>query len=204
MKKHNEMNIYELKNDLSLEAHLGYPVFIAGILFWLFVGICSFFLPQETLVWLYLFGIGAILPLAILISKILKINFLAAHNPLSTVGGLVGGMQIFFAPIVIMVAYHQPEWMPFVIGVLTGAHFLPYVWIYDTKIYLFQTMTTVIVSSVIGIGFMDQSFHLTPFALSVVYIITAILLIRKHRTIVRDKEEVANASVIVQKEFTNQ
>jgi hypothetical protein len=195
MKKHNEMNIYELKNDLSLEAHLGYPVFIAGIIFWLFVRICSFFLPQETLVWLYLFGIGAILPLAILISKLLKINFLAAHNPLSTVGGLVGGVQIFFAPIVIMVAYHQPEWMPFVIGVLTGAHFLPYVWIYDTKIYLFQTITTVIVASVIG--FMEQSFHITPFALSIVYMITAILLIRKHRTMVRNKKEAGYGSIEV-------
>jgi hypothetical protein len=197
MKKHNEMNIYELKNDLSLEAHLGYPVFIAGILFWLFVGISSFFLPQKTLVWLYLFGIGAILPLAILISKLLKINFLAAHNPLSIVGGLVGGVQIFLAPIVIMVAYHQPEWMPFVIGVLTGAHFLPYVWIYDTKIYLFQTITTVIVASIIGIGFMDQAFHLTPFALSIVYLITAILLIRKHRTMVRNKKEAGYGSIEV-------
>jgi hypothetical protein len=197
MSKHHEMNIYELQNDLSLEAHLGYPVFIAGILFWLFVGVSSFFLSKETLVWLYLFGIGAILPLAILISKLLKINFLAAHNPLSTVGGLVGGVQIFFAPIVIMVAYHQPEWMPFVIGVLAGAHFLPYVWIYDTKIYLFQTVTTVIVASVTGIGFMDQAFHLTPFALSIVYLITAILLIRKHRTMVRNKKEAGYGSIEV-------
>jgi hypothetical protein len=43
MKKSSyEMNLYELKKDLSMEAGLGYPVFLAGILFWLSVGISSF------------------------------------------------------------------------------------------------------------------------------------------------------------------
>jgi hypothetical protein len=30
-----------------------------------------------------------------------------------------------------MIVLHQPYWVPFAIGVLAGAHFLPYVWIYD-------------------------------------------------------------------------
>jgi hypothetical protein len=194
----DEMNINELKKDLSIEAHLGYPVFLAGILFWLFVGISSFYLSQKTLVWIYLFGIGAIMPVAIVISKILKINFLSSHNPLSTVGGLIGGIQIFFAPLVIMIAFHQPEWMPFAIGVLTGAHFLPYVWIYDSKIYLFQTIATVLVSSFFGIGFMEISFHVTPFSLSVVYFITVMLLIRKHRTLKKETSYSESGSTLEQ------
>jgi hypothetical protein len=58
-------------------------------------------------------------------------------------------------------------------------------------------MTTVIVASVIGIGFMERAFHLTPFALSIVYLITAILLIRKHRTMVRNKKEAGYGSIEV-------
>jgi hypothetical protein len=84
MKKSScEMNLYELKKDLSMETGLGYPVFLAGMLFWLSVGISSFIVTQQTLVWMYVFGIGAIMPLAILISKLLRMNFLSAHNPLS-------------------------------------------------------------------------------------------------------------------------
>jgi hypothetical protein len=182
MKKSSyEMNLYELKKDLSMETGLGYPVFLAGILFWLFVGISSFIVTPETLVWMYVFGIGAIMPLAILISKLLRVNFLSAHNPLSTVAGLVGGVQLFFAPLVIMIVLHQPDWIPFAIGVLTGAHFLPYVWIYDSKVYLFQTIATVFVASFFGIVFMELSFHIVPFALSIVYSVTLLLLIRQHR-----------------------
>ncbi|EZP76757.1 hypothetical protein H839_09183 [Parageobacillus genomosp. 1] len=181
MKKSSyEMNLYELKKDLSMETGLGYPVFLAGILFWLFVGISSFVVTPETLVWMYVFGIGAIMPLAILISKLLRINFLSS-NPLSTVAGLVGGVQLFFAPLVIMIVLHQPDWVPFAIGVLAGAHFLPYVWIYDSKVYLFQTITTVFAASFFGIVFMELSFYIVPFAISIVYGVTILLLIRQHR-----------------------
>jgi hypothetical protein len=185
MKKSSyEMNLYELKKDLSMEAGLGYPVFLAGILFWLFVGISSFVVTPKTLVWMYVFGIGAIMPLAILISKLLRINFLSSHNPLSTMAGLVGGVQLFFAPLVIMIVLHQPDWVPFAIGVLAGAHFLPYVWIYDSKVYLFQTIATVFAASFFGIVFMERSFYIIPFALSTVYGVTLLLLIRQHRLLI--------------------
>ncbi|SFB04490.1 MULTISPECIES: hypothetical protein [unclassified Bacillus (in: firmicutes)] len=169
----------DLQQDLSSEAQNGYPMFIAGIVFWLCAGLASFFLAEKVLVWVYVFGVGLVFPLGILVSKVLKINFLATHNPLSVIGGLVGGIQIFFAPLVILVAYEQPGSMPFVVGVLTGAHFLPYVAIYQSKAYLFQTVGTVLAVSVIGINWMDQAFTLIPFVLVVVYAITLIWLIRE-------------------------
>jgi hypothetical protein len=97
------------------------------------------------------------------------------------VAGLIGGVQLFFAPLVIMIVLHQSDWIPFAIGVLTGAHFLPYVWIYDSKVYLFQTIATVFTASFFGIVFMELSFYIVPFALSIVYGVTLLLLIRKHR-----------------------
>lgn len=174
-----KLKFTDLQQDLSLEAQNGYPMFIAGIVFWLCVGITSFFLPEKVLVWVYVFGVGLVFPLGILVSKMLKINFLATHNPLAVIGGLVGGIQIFFAPLVILVAYQQPGWMPFVVGVLTGAHFLPYVAIYQSKAYLFQTIGTVLAVSVIGINWMDQAFRLIPFVLVFVYAITLVWLIRE-------------------------
>ncbi|WP_420849674.1 DUF7010 family protein [Peribacillus tepidiphilus] len=49
-------------------------------------------------------------------------------------------MQLFFAPILILVGYEQYEWVPFVVGVLTRAHFLPFMWVYDSRAYLFQQL----------------------------------------------------------------
>jgi hypothetical protein len=175
----SNFNFEQLRLDLSTEAGKGYPMFIAGIVFWLSMGIAGLFFSEKIMVWMYVFGMGLVLPLGILISKFLRVNFLATHNPLSSIGGLVGGVQIFFAPLVILVAYQQPDWMPFIVGVLTGAHFLPYVAIYKSKAYLFQTLATVLTVSAIGFALMESAYLMIPFALIIVYGITLVLLINE-------------------------
>src|SRR5699024_2205532 len=109
-----------------------------------------------------------------LISKVLKINFLANNNPLSVIGGLIGGIQVFFAPLIILVALNQPDWIPFVVGILTGAHFLPYTSIYDSRAYLFQTVATVGIVTVVGFGWMKQAYLFIPIALIIVLPITIV------------------------------
>jgi hypothetical protein len=179
----SHLNFEKLRMELSAEAGKGYPMFIAGIIFWLLMAVGGLFVPQQMMVWVYLFGIGLVLPLGILVSKIVHVNFLATHNPLSAIGGLVGGIQIFFAPIIILIAYQQPDWIPFVVGVLTGAHFLPYVAIYRSKGYIFQTVATVLASSVIGFGWMDQAYLLIPFSLIIVYSITLFWLMKEAKVV---------------------
>lgn len=179
----SHLNFEELRMELSAEAGKGYPMFIAGVIFWLMMGVGGLFVPQQIMVWVYLFGIGLVLPLGILVSKVIHVNFLATHNPLSTIGGLVGGIQIFFAPIIILVAYQQPDWIPFIIGVLTGAHFLPYVAIYRSKAYIFQTVATVVAASLIGFGWMDQAYLLIPFSLVIVYSITLFWLVKEAKVV---------------------
>ncbi|MBT2642241.1 hypothetical protein J7I80_08390 [Bacillus sp. ISL-41] len=179
----SHLNFEELRMEISAEAGKGYPMFIAGIIFWLMMGVGGLFVPQQIMVWFYLFGIGLVLPLGILVSKVVHVNFLATHNPLSTIGGLVGGIQIFFAPIIILIAYQQPNWIPFVVGVLTGAHFLPYAAIYQSKGYIFQTVATVLAASVICFGWMDQAYLLIPFSLIIVYSITLFWLIKEAKVV---------------------
>jgi hypothetical protein len=181
----SHLNFEELRMELSAEAGKGYPMFIAGVIFWLMMGVGGLFVPQPIMVWVYLFGIGLVLPLGILVSKVIHVNFLATHNPLSTIGGLVGGIQIFFAPIIILVAYQQPNWIPFIVGVLTGAHFLPYVAIYQSKAYLFQTVATVLTVSLIGFGWMDHAYLLIPISLIIVYSITLFWLIKEAKAVKR-------------------
>ena len=179
----SNLNFEELRLELSSEAGKGYPMFIAGVIFWLVMGVGGLFVPQQIMVWVYLFGIGLVLPLGILVSKVVHVNFLASHNPLSAIGGLVGGIQIFFAPLIILIAYQQPDWIPFVVGVLTGAHFLPYVAIYRSKVYLFQTVATVLTASLIGFGWMDQAYLFIPFSLVFVYSITLVWLMKEAKVV---------------------
>ena len=80
-----------------------------------------------------------------------------------------------------MVGFEHHEWIPFVVGVLTGAHFLPFVWIYDSKAMIFQTIATVTVSTLVGLVFIEFALTLVPFSLMFVYFTTA-MLIRKEVT----------------------
>lgn len=119
----------------------------------------------------------------------MKVNFLATHNPLSTIGGI----QIFFTPLVIMVYFNQPDWLPFTVAVLTGAHFLPFVAIYESKTYLFQTIATVASAAVVGFIFPEQSYIYIPFSLVIVYLITFVGLNMETNQLYKQHQNEVNA-----------
>lgn len=167
-------NVQETKIALALSTKRGIPLILAGILFWVIAGVSGAFLPQRIAVFVYLFGVGLVFPLGILISKIMKIDLFANENPLGALAGLIAGMQVLFAPIIIMLYFLEPDGIPFALGVLTGAHFLPYTWIYNSKAYLFLSISTVITASIVGTIFQNAAFVLTPFAIAVIYILTVV------------------------------
>ncbi|MNJ62764.1 hypothetical protein D3C77_586170 [compost metagenome] len=72
-----------------------------------------------------------------------------------------------------------PEYLPFTIGLLAGSHFLPYMWIYKSKAYLFVTLGTCFSSLILGGFLVDQAFTLVPLAIAIVYGIGAFLIIRE-------------------------
>ena len=154
---------------------------MAGLLFWLAAGGSAFFLPEEAVVWVYVFGVGVVFPLGILLARLMNIDIFAKGNPLGALAGIIGGVQILFAPIVILLVFREPQWLPFVLGVLNGAHFLPYVWVYDSKTYLFHSVAVTGVAAVTGAVYMSSAFTITPFAIAVVFAITLIGLYAESR-----------------------
>src|SRR5699024_11320924 len=95
----------------------------------------SFLIEDHRLLALcYLIGSGSIFPLAVVISKILKANILS-KNPLGVLGGIIGGIQAFYLPIWIVIYIEHYELLPMAIGILGASHFLPYLWIYNSKTY---------------------------------------------------------------------
>lgn len=152
---------------------------LTGVGFWLIAGLSAFVL-DDLVVWVYLYGIGLIFPVGLLVGKLMKTDLLSTTNPLAKLAGIVGGMQILFAPLVILVLMTMPDWIPMAVGVLTGAHFLPFAVIYRSKGYLFQSIGTVLAASIIGWIFLENTFVITPFVVAAVYIVTCILLHFEH------------------------
>ena len=169
---YRNMTLDELKDDLIRSARKGYPVFMAGALYWLAMGTLGFFLEGQTLALCYLLGVGGIFPLGLLLGRLLKAD-LTSKNPLGALGGIVGGIQAFFLPLWIVVYLERPELVPFAIGLLAGSHFLPYTWIYRSRTYLFLPFAMAAASFFLGYVFDRLAFSALPFAMAVIYLAAA-------------------------------
>lgn len=112
----------------------------AGALYWLAMGVLGLIIEGKTLALCYLLGVGSIFPLGLLLGRLLKAD-LMSRNPLGALSGIVGGIQAFFLPLWIVIYIEHFELIPFAIGLLAGSHFLPYIWIYRSRTYLFLTLS---------------------------------------------------------------
>lgn len=121
----------------------------------------------------YLIGTGSVFPLAIVLSQMLKANILS-KNPLGVLGGIVGGIQGFYILIWIVIYIEYYELLPMAIGILGASHFLPYLWIYNSKTYGIFTISMATISFIFGYIFIEQAFVTLPFLLAAVYLIAVI------------------------------
>jgi hypothetical protein len=178
------MNIEKVKLDLVIRTQRGIVMFYIGAVYWFILWILSFVhMPIKLLGLLYLIGAGMLFPLGVLLSRLLKIDFMAKDNPLSNIAGLIGGIQLFFAPILVLIFLEKIEWLPFFAAILTGAHFFPFTALYNSKGYVFQTISVVLLTTIIGFIWMEQIYHLLPFGLSVLYFITSMILSKENKQV---------------------
>lgn len=174
---YTNMTLSELKSDLIIEAKKGYPFFLAGGIYWLVMGFLGVTMEvNQQLALIYLIGTMSIFPMAIMIGRVLKVNILS-KNPLGVLGGIIGGIQAFYLPVWIVIYMEHYELIPMVIGVLGASHFLPYLWIYESKTYLFLTISMAAIAFVFGYLFISQAFVLVPFLIAIIYFITVALLL---------------------------
>ena len=172
-------SLERIQSNLIQEAKKGYPTLLLGcIVFLLFIFLPFLFLI-ETVYLIWIFGLGVIFPIGLLLSKLLGVNILTTGNPLGTLGGIVAAPQAFYIPVFIIVYMHIPSYLPFTIGLLGGSHFLPYMWIYRSKAYLFVTLGVCLSSLIIGGFFVDQAFFFVPLAISLIYGIGVLLILRE-------------------------
>lgn len=174
--------LVELHSDIITEAKKGYPILLSGAIVFFIFTFLPLFLPMKTIYLIWIFGLGAIFPFGILLSKLLGVNILSTDNSLGVLGGIVAAPQAFFIPVFILVYMHIPEYLPYTIGLLGGSHFLPYMWIYKSKAYLFVTLSVCLSSFVIGGWFVNHAFTLVPLAISLSYVIGVLLILRELKT----------------------
>lgn len=91
-----------------------------------------------------------LMPLAYFFSRLLKIQFNDRENPLTSLGILLALAQMPYLLIVMWAYRAAPEQMVMLYAMVVGAHFLPYGWLYKSKVYYFYGVFIPIVALIIG------------------------------------------------------
>lgn len=171
------MDLTTLKRDIATRSRRGLPNILAGAGLWATFGVLGAVLPdtpQRALI--YLCGAGMLLPLGMLVAAIMRVDLFAKGNPLAVLGGYLGGLQMLFIPLMAGAYTATPSFVPWYMGVLVGAHFLPFAWLYDSRAYLIGAIGTTVAAALSGWLLPAATYLVTPFAVTLLLLVMALLL----------------------------
>ena len=98
--------------------------------------VVSFVTSVEVTALVTLFQGGVALPLAFLLERRLGTGRLTTDHPLSSLLVQVAMVQSLAMPAVLLMYATRPELVAATLAAIAGGHFLPYVWLHRTRIYL--------------------------------------------------------------------
>ena len=128
----NKQDLKKLKLELAINAKSGIDFIISASVVWIIIAYI-WTLPQEAFTKsIFTFYVGiAMLPLAFLLSKILKTKWTTKTNPLQPLGMWLNFAQLFHFPFLFFILRDNPDYFVMTYVIITGAHFFPYAWFYD-------------------------------------------------------------------------
>jgi|SRR5574344_1268496 hypothetical protein len=178
------MNLEELKKDCSIKQKKGIHFIIASVIIWSMVLIVQLTnLPILTKNLLTFCCTAPLLPIAFLISKILKIQFQDKSNPLNNLGILFSMNQMIYLLIAMWVYPTIPNKMLMVIAMIFGGHLLPYSWLYNSKAYMVLSIIIPILALVVGLNFENYILAIMMIGIELIF---SILLVMENKKLIKD------------------
>lgn len=170
------MNLNELRDDCARKQKKGLHFIIASVLIWCAILVAQLTeLPMATKNLLTFCATAPLLPLAFLISKIIKVNFQNKDNPLTNLGILFSANQMLYLLIAMWIYPIIPEKMLMVITIIFGAHLMPYSWLYRSKTYMVLSIVIPIAALIVGLSFAPYMLAIMMIAFEIVFSILLII-----------------------------
>jgi len=148
------MNLDEMRLDSAVKQKKGLHFILASIVIWsavLVVHLSTFDILTKNL--LTFCFTAPLMPLAFMISKIIKVDFTNKENPLTNLGIVFSANQILYLLIAMWIYNAVPAKMVMVIAMIFGAHLLPYGWLYKSKSYFVLSIIIPLAALFIGLNF---------------------------------------------------
>lgn len=141
----------------------------------------SFLLPVEIAVLVALFQGGVALPVAFALERRLGTGPMAPDHPLRSLSVQLAMVQIVALPAVILMYQVEPAYVPATFAAIGGAHFLPYVWLHRTGIYLVLALAVSLGSWAITVAGGADAWRWVLVWWPACYLVAAAALWRTHR-----------------------
>jgi hypothetical protein len=147
-------SLIELRTDCAIKQKRGLHFILASVVIWCAVLVVHLTdLPILTKNLLTFCCTAPLMPLAFLVSKLIKVDFQNKENPLTNLGVLFSLNQILYLLIAMWVYPTVPDKMLMVIAMIFGAHLLPFSWLYLSRSYMALAVVIPVSSLVVGISF---------------------------------------------------
>lgn len=161
--------INKLRIDCARKQKRGIHFIIASVVIWIGVTMIQYtHLPILTKNLLTFCFTAPLMPIAYLVSKIMKIDFQNKENPLTNLGILFSANQILYLLIAMWVYPTVPDKMLMIIAMIFGAHLLPYSWLYKSRVYMIMSVIIPILALAAGCIF-------TSYILGMIMIVVELL-----------------------------
>ena len=121
-----------------------------------------------------------LMPLALVFSKILGIDFSNKKNPLTNLGIIFSVNQIVYILIAMWSFVAAPKFMIMIYAIIFGAHLMPYGWLYRSKCYFIASITIPLVALTSAIYCPLATVAISVWVMDVVFCIGLWLENRRH------------------------
>jgi hypothetical protein len=168
-----------LRLELSVKAKNGLDFLLAASLVWSVIALV--WLQPGPLVqkaFITFFVGSATLPLAWLLSKVLRTSWSLPHNPLQPLGLWLNVAQLCYFPFLMFVYSKHPSSFIMTYGIITGAHFFPYAWFYHARPFAIMAGVIPVGCLVLGLCLaVGQLFLIPVFMVCALLVLSGLLLI---------------------------
>ena len=156
----------------------GFPFPLAGAIYWLALGVAGSFLTlQQWNLAAFIFS-GAIFPLAILLSKLFRSDFMKDRTATGDVLGPAFTSMLLFYAIAFPALGYAPELVPLIVAVGMSQHWPIIGWSYGkTFIYSAHAVIRALGAAAIWVWLPDGRLTLLPLWVAAVYLGTVVAII---------------------------
>lgn len=152
-----------LRQHAILSSLAGFPFLLVFALVWIAAATLSYLVPRDIAPWIYLLlGLPAT-PIAIALERRVGYVPAAKPDPLLPLTLQVFFVQVVAFPAILLVWDMAPHYVPVAFAAVVGAHFLPFQWIYRTRLYGFLGVVVAVGPYVLAALFRDRALHYTGF-----------------------------------------